>query len=84
MSDPVEFPTTDEERLAWFQAQGEEAYDKMYDARTPGDATARYSDAKEAFRSAIEVALQLGKSDVAAQLDARLAHITAVFRPQFS
>jgi len=74
---------TEEERLAWFEAQAEEAYYKMYDARTPGDATARYSDAKEFFRSAIQAARGLGKSEVAARLDARLAHVKAVFRSQF-
>ena len=58
---------TDEQRLAWLEAQTEAAYDKMYDASHSTDATARYSDAKEATR-----------------LEARLAHIKAVFRSQFS
>jgi len=32
---------TDDERLAWFEAQAEDAY-KMYGAHSPDDATARY------------------------------------------
>jgi hypothetical protein len=75
---------TDEERLTWFEAQAEDAYGKMYDTARPGDATARYSDAKEAFYSAIELAQRLGKTDVVARLNQRLAHVKAVFRSQFS
>jgi hypothetical protein len=41
---------TDEQRSSWFEAQAEEAYDKMYDAIHSTDAAARYSDAKEAMR----------------------------------
>jgi hypothetical protein len=85
MSDQEEpFAMTDEERLAWFEAQAEKAYDEMYDAHSPGDATARYSDTKEFFRSAIMVAEQLGKPDVAERLGRRLAHVKAVFRSQFT
>jgi hypothetical protein len=39
---------TDEQRWAWFEAQAEEAYDKMYDANHSSDAAARYGDAQEA------------------------------------
>ena len=74
---------TDEERLAGFEAQAEDAYAKMYDAPRQGDATARYSDAKEFLHDAIALALRLGKPDVAARLDQRLAHAKAVFRYQF-
>ena len=70
--------------LIWFEAKAEAAYDEMYDARTPGDATARYSDAKEFFRSAIRVARELGWEDTAATLEARLEHVKAVFRSQFT
>ncbi len=48
---PDDGPTasmTDEQRLAWLEAQAEAAYDKMYDAIHRADATARYSDAREA------------------------------------
>jgi hypothetical protein len=68
----------------WFEAKGEAAYDEMYEARTPGDATARYSDAKEFFRRAIGVARELGWEDTATRLEARLAHVKAVFRSQFT
>jgi hypothetical protein len=75
---------TDEQRLAWFEAQAEEAYDKMYDATLSTDTAARYSDAKEAMRDAIALARRLGQDAVATRLEARLAHIKAVFRSQFS
>jgi hypothetical protein len=74
---------TDEERLRWFEAQAEDAYGRMYDATNSSDATARYSDAKEAFYCAIESARRLGQADVTARLEARLAHVKAVFRSQF-
>jgi hypothetical protein len=75
---------TDEQRLAWFEAQAEAAYDKMYDAANSSDATARYSDAKEAFRDAIGLARRLGRIGDAERLGARLSHVKAVFRSQFS
>jgi hypothetical protein len=74
---------TDEQQLAWLEAQAEQAYDKMYDATSSTDAAARYSDAKEALRDAIGLARRLGRSPVATRLEARLAHIKAVFRSQF-
>jgi hypothetical protein len=74
---------TDEERLAWFEAQAEAAYDKMYDARHGSNAAALYSDAKEALYEAIGLARRLGQDAVASRLEARLAHIKAVFRSQF-
>ena len=43
---------TDAQRLAWFEAQAEAAYDKMYDAASSTEAAARYSDAKEALHDA--------------------------------
>ena len=75
---------TEAQRLAWFEAQAEAAYDKMYDATSSTDAAARYNDAKEAMRDAIGLARRLGQGAVAARLEARLAHIQAVFRSQFS
>ena len=48
------------------------------------DATARYSDAKEALYSAIGIARLLADEEAARRLDARLAEIKAVFRSQFS
>jgi hypothetical protein len=55
----------------------------MYDARTPGDAAARYSDAKEALYDAIGLARGLRRTEQAERLEARLDHIKAVFRSQF-
>ena len=62
----------------------EDAYSGMYDATSPSDAAARYSDAKEALYSAIALALRLGHRERAAQLEQRLGEIKAVFRSQFS
>ena len=75
---------TDAQRLAWFEAQAEQAYDRMYDATHSTEAAARYSDAKEAMRDAIGLAHRLGQDATATRLEARLAHIKAVFRSQFS
>jgi hypothetical protein len=75
---------TDEQQLAWFEAQAEAAYDKMYDAASSTEAAARYSDAKETLRDAIGLTRRLRQDAVATRLEARLAHIKAVFRSQFS
>ena len=56
----------------------------MYDATSSSDATARYSDAKEALHSAIALAHGLGQPETAKRLEARLAEIKSVFRSQFS
>jgi hypothetical protein len=72
------------DRLRDLEGQAEAAYAKMYDTTNATDAAAHYSDAKEALYDAIGLARSLGKADVATQLEARLAHIKAVFRSQFS
>jgi hypothetical protein len=72
------------ERLEACRRMGEEAYGRMYDASSPSDATGRYSDAKEAFYDAIQAARELGSDEEVKALEARLAHIKAVFRGQFS
>ena len=74
---------TDEQRLARFEAQAEQAL-RQDVRRHPTDAAARYSDAKEAPRDAIALARRLGQGQVTTRLEARLAHIKAVFRSQFS
>jgi hypothetical protein len=48
------------ERLRVFEAEAEEAYGRMYDARIGSDLAARYSDTKEAFHEAIAVARASG------------------------
>jgi hypothetical protein len=83
MPQPSGTSMTDEQRLAWLEGQAEAAYDKMYDATNGTEAAARYSDAKEALSDAIGLAHRLGHAAVVARLEARLAHIKAVFRSQF-
>jgi len=68
-------------RLQTCKNFGERAYNEMYDAHS---ATARYSDAKEAFHDAISAARELELPDETAALQARLDHIKGVFRSQFS
>ncbi len=83
MSDDADLKTG-LEQLAHLKAMGEKAYDDMYEARSPSDATARYSDAKECYYDAIGLASRLGQKEEAEALHARLAHIKAVFRSQFT
>jgi hypothetical protein len=72
------------EQLAHLKAMGEKAYDDMYEAHSPSDANARYSDAKECYYDAIGLANRLGLKEESEALHARLAHIKAVFRGQFA
>jgi hypothetical protein len=74
----------DADRLQDLEAQAEAAYTKLYDVRDATNAAACYSDAKEALYDAIGLARRLGKLDLAARLEQRLAHIKAVFRSQFT
>ena len=70
---------TPRQKLARLERWGEEAYDRMYDARSPsGD----YSEAKENFHAAIALAGNLGLDDEVERLEQRLSHIKAVFRSQ--
>jgi hypothetical protein len=75
---------TDLERLAYLEQQAEHAYSEMYKAHSPSHAAACYSNAKEALYSAITIAQQLGAEAAVKRLEARLAHIKAVFRSQFT
>jgi hypothetical protein len=75
--------TEDRVRLIALEAQAEAAYDRMYDARYSRDATALYSDVKEALYDAIALAKRRGWREDTKRLEARLAHIKAVFRSQF-
>jgi hypothetical protein len=72
-----------EKQLAWLEAQAEQAYGLMYDVVSPTAAAGHYSDAKEALADAIGMARRLGRPEAAERLEARLAHIKAVFRSQF-
>jgi hypothetical protein len=70
--------------LEQLRALGEKYYDDMYEAHSPGSATACYSDAKECYYDAIGLARRLGLEEETKALEARLAHIKAVFRSQFT
>ena len=73
------------ERMKSAEAYGEKAYDDLYEkAHSPSDARMYYSDAKEGFYDAIKYARELGLEEDVKRLEARLAHIKAVFRSQFS
>ena len=74
----------DLEWLACLKQQAEHAYSEMYEAHSPSHAAACYSEAKEALYSAITIAQQLRAEDAVKHLEARLAHIKAVFRSQFT
>jgi hypothetical protein len=69
--------------LANCKAQGEKAYDEMYEAHSFGHAGACYSEVKESFYAAIKLAEELGMADEAVSIRKRLRHIKAVFRSQF-
>ena len=71
------------ERLRFFKAEAEEAYERMYDARAGSDLAARYSDTKEAFHEAIAVARRLGLTRETKRLEERLAEIKTIYRSQF-
>jgi len=70
--------------LARLEAAAEAAYDAMYDAGSPSAAGVCYSDAKEYYYEAISLAQRMGAAGDAARLEARLAHVKAVFRSQFA
>jgi hypothetical protein len=75
---------SDEQHLAWLEALAEKTYDQMYDCTRSRDAATLYSDTKEALYDAIGLARRLGQDATATRLEARLAHIKAVFRSQFT
>ena len=68
----------DEERTAKlanlmnYKAEGEKAYDEMYEAHSFGHAGACYSDAKDFFYEAIKLAEELGMVNEAASITKRL------------
>jgi hypothetical protein len=68
--------------LARLERLAEEAYDAMYDARF--GTSGHYSDAKEFLHDAIALATRMGDAATAERLQARLAHIKAVYRSQFT
>jgi len=70
-------------RLRWLEAQAEQAYSDMYEARAGSDLAARFSDAKEFLHDAIGLAHRLGQAEEAERLSQRLTEIKTVFRRQF-
>jgi hypothetical protein len=75
---------TQRERMTFLESEAEAAYDRMYDAHSPSEATACYSDAKAALFTALGIARELSDAETEKRLEARLAHIKAVFRSQFT
>ena len=74
----------DLDHLRALEASAEAAYDAMYEAHSPNAASICYSDAKHFFYEAIAVARRTGADEDADRLEARLAHVKAVFRSQFT
>jgi hypothetical protein len=70
-------------RLRWLEAQAEQAYSDMYEARAGSDLAARFSDAKEFLHDAIGLAHRLGQAEEAERLSQRLTEIKTVFCRQF-
>jgi hypothetical protein len=68
-------------RVAALEALAEKAYDEMYETRFP---VGCYSDLKEYFRSAIDLARETGLLDEAERLTKRLEHCKQVYRSQFT
>ena len=68
-------------RIAACEALAEKAYDAMYDSRYPAG---EYSDLKDYFREAIDLAERAGLTAEAERLSQRLEHCKAVYRKQFT
>jgi ankyrin repeat protein len=69
--------------LLWLEGKAEAAYDKMDDTQNSADATGAYSDAKGYLDDALALARRLNLPEAVTWLEARQAHIKAVFRSQF-
>lgn len=77
--------TTDSmKQLEFFIRQAEEAYDRIYDARSNYEGTVAYNDCKENMRDAIYLAKQLGFEQKAIELEKKLEHYKNVFRHQMN
>ncbi len=71
------------ERLRFFEAQAEEAYGRLYEAKPGAELAACYSDAKEALHEAIALARRLGLGRETKRLEERLMEIKTIVRSQF-
>lgn len=67
--------------VAELAARAEQAYEAMYDSRSPA---AHYSDLKDHFAAAIGAAERAGLRDEVARLRRRLDHCRQVYRRQFA
>ena len=72
------------ERIRFLEVEAEVAYANMYEATDPTTVAAHYSNAKEALHTAIGMAMTGDDDALTKRLQARLAHIKAVLRSQFS
>ena len=68
-------------RIAQCEARAEKAYDAMYETRYPAG---EYSDLKDYFREAIDLARRAGLTAEVERLEKRLEHCKAVYRSQFT
>lgn len=75
-------PIADEPAYKRLERQGEQYYDELY--KIGGSRGGLLSDIKDCFREAINAARKEGFTDEAKRLEARLVHIVAVYRSQFS
>jgi hypothetical protein len=83
-TEPVAPATNDAATLlAFHEAYAEWSYTMMYETASSTTASARYSDAKEAFSEAIRLAMELGRGEDAARLEKRREHVQSVYRSQF-
>lgn len=69
--------------LAFHEAYAEWSYTMMYETASSTTASARYSDAKEAFSEAIRLATELGRTADVDRLEKRRQHVQDVYRSQF-
>jgi hypothetical protein len=72
-------PEGEDQRLAELEKEIERSLKLMYDSP---NASAGYALAKDAFSEAIALARQLGLTENAAKLEARLKETKAIFRGQ--
>lgn len=72
----------DAAEMARFEALGEAAYERMYDARGY-EVKACFEDAREYLGEAMRIAEALGRLEDQARLAARREHIRAVYNSQF-
>ena len=73
---------TEEPGYKKLERLGEQYYDELYE--TGSSPLGRLSEIKECFRGAIAAAEKDGLKDEAKRLEARLDHIVAVYRSQFT